>query len=58
MGQIPIDGCFVTTYVTPPAGAYFEEGFGIGYHIIMVLDIPMHQLMGGTQPNIERPEIR
>ena len=38
--------------------AEVERGVGVGNYIVRVLDIPMRQLMGGTRPNIERPEVQ
>ena len=53
MGQRPIDGYFAITDVIPLASSYLKKGVGIGDHIVMGLDIPMYQLIGGIQPNIE-----
>ena len=53
MGQITIDGYFATPHVTPLASAYPKKGVGIGYHIVMGWEIPMYQIIGGIQPNIE-----
>ena len=57
-GQIRTDGCFVTPYVTPLAGSYIAKVVGMGGSIVIVLDIPLRQIMGGTRPKIERTEIQ
>ena len=41
-----------------PSREYLAKGVGVGNYRIRVLDIPMRQLMGGTRPNIERPEVQ
>ena len=48
----------MTPYVTPISGACLEKGVGIGDHILMVLDIPVHQIVGVYQPKIEKYEVR
>ena len=48
----------MTPDVTPLAGSYLAKGVGVGNHIVRVLEIPMRELMGGTRPKIERPEVQ
>ena len=57
-GSRQIDGAWVTPDVEISAACFLPFYFGVGYHRVILLDIPLHSLIGGTIYKISRPNAR